>query len=96
MFVLGVSKRSSGVFVPKDGGNEIKYDFVKLHVRYEFGVDSDVPEMSAGDAVDIIKVNTGVWSQFLNTNSMIEPEVLGASVSLLYNKWGKVSGLSLR
>ena len=102
MFILGVSKRTSGVFIPpvKEGSTEvpreINYDFVKLHVRYEFGVDADVPELSVGEPVDIIKVNTPVWSRFLNDNSLLEPEVLGASVNLLYNKYGKVSGISLR
>jgi len=96
MFILGVSKRSSGVFKPEDGKNEINYDFVKIHVRYEFGVDSDIPDLSVGEPVDVIKVNTSVWSRFLSDNQMIDKDVLGSSVSVLYNKYGKVSGITLR
>lgn len=96
MFVLGVAKRSSGDFKPKDKDDVIPYDNVKVHVRLEFGVDSDVPEMSAGDAVDIIKVKTGIWKRFLDENGVTDNDLLGTSISMLYNKYGKISGISLK
>lgn len=95
MFVLGVSKRTSGDFKPKDSDNVVSYDFVKLHVRYTFGVDADAPELAAGDAVDIIKVPSGVWKKFLDSAGLTVPDVLGTELSLLYNKYGKVSGISV-
>lgn len=95
MFVKGVSKRTSGTFKPEDSAREFDYDFIKLHVVYEFGVDDDIPEMSAGDPVDVIKVNSSVWKQFLDKNGLTTQAAVGLNVRLNFNKYGKVSGISV-
>lgn len=95
MFLKGISKRTSGSFKPDGGDREYEYDFVKLHVLYEFGVDDDCPEMAAGDAVDIIKVGSVVWKRFLDKNGLTVSDAVGLNIRLVFNKYGKVSGISI-
>lgn len=95
MFLKGVSKRTSGSFKPNDSNDEVQYDFIKLHVICQFGIDDDVPELDAGDPVDVIKVKPAIWEKFLAVNGLANKDVIGMSIKLNYNKYGKVSGISV-
>ncbi len=93
MVIEGVAKRSTGTFIPKGESEAIDYDSVKIHVKYEPGIDDDIPEMVAGDAYDIIKLKWNIWKQFLDQNDLKVSDVIGMSVELVYNRYGKPSGL---
>lgn len=95
MIVKGVSKRSTGTFIPDGQTESVAYDFVKIHIKYEFGFDGDAPEVVVGDAYDIIKLKWDVWKQFLDRNGLNVADVKDRRIELVYNRYGKPSGLHL-